>query len=185
MRHSFAVCSLVEAYASGADVPAFLVKPETLLRWLEQACRQRARKWRARRGAGRPPLPEETVQLVPRLGKENRNWGCVRIQGELAKLGIRVGATTVRCVLRAARPGRAGSAPWAGLGELLRSRAAGVLPGGYRGTQLCRSPRLPARSRLASASFGRSCDDSRPRSAPANRSVLGATGFWRPIARQQ
>jgi carboxypeptidase family protein len=29
-----------------------------------------------------------------RLGRENRTWGCMRIQGEIAKLGIRVSATT-------------------------------------------------------------------------------------------
>ena len=105
---------------------AFLVKPETLLRWHREASRRRWRRWRARRRGGRPPLPEETVELIIRLGRENRSWGSVRVQGELAKLGIRVGATTVRRILR-----RAGLGPaprrgqcWA---EFLRSRAAGVL----------------------------------------------------------
>jgi hypothetical protein len=47
-----ALCRLL----SRARWAAFLVKPETLLRWLEQACRRRARKWRAQRRAGRPHL---------------------------------------------------------------------------------------------------------------------------------
>jgi len=105
---------------------AFLVKPETLLRWHREASRRRWRKWRARRRGGRRPLPEETVELIIRLGRENRSWGYVRVQGELAKLGIKVGATTVRRILR-----RAGLGPaprrgqgWAGF---LRSQAAGVL----------------------------------------------------------
>ena len=105
---------------------AFLVKPETLLRWHREASRRRWRRWRAQRREGRPPLPEETVELIVRLATENRSWGCVRVQDELAKLGIRVGATTVRRILR-----RAGLGPaprrGQGWGEFLRSQASGVL----------------------------------------------------------
>jgi hypothetical protein len=105
---------------------AFLVKPETLLRWHREASRRRWRRWRAQRRDGRPPLREETVQLIVRLAGENRSWGCVRVQGELAKLGLRVGATTVRRILRRAG---LGPAPRRGQGwaEFLRSQAAGVL----------------------------------------------------------
>ena len=105
---------------------AFLVKPETLLRWHKEASRRRWRRWRAQRREGRPPLPEETVQLIVRLARENRSWGCVRVQGELAKLGTRVGATTVRRILRRAGlgPARRRGQGW---GEFLRSQAAGIL----------------------------------------------------------
>ena len=104
---------------------AFLVTPATLLRWHRQAGRRKWRAWRRQRGPGRPSMSAELVELIARLGRENRSWGCVRIQGELRKLGIRVGATSVRRVLR--RHGL-GPAPrrgptWA---EFLRAQAEGM-----------------------------------------------------------
>jgi putative transposase len=77
----------------------FLVTPQTLLRWRRELVR---RKWtyRKARRPGRPPLDAEVVALVLRMARENPRWGCVRICGELRKLGIRVGATTIRMLLR-------------------------------------------------------------------------------------
>src|SRR6266566_4237700 len=77
----------------------FLVTPQTLLRWHRELVR---RKWtyRNKRQPGRPPLDAEVVALVLRMARESPRWGCVRICGELRKLGIRVGATTVRTLLR-------------------------------------------------------------------------------------
>ena len=68
--------------------PAFLVTPGTLLRWHRESGRRKWRAWRRRRGPGRPPMSTEVVELIIRLGRENRSWGCVRVQGELRKLGI-------------------------------------------------------------------------------------------------
>jgi hypothetical protein len=67
----------------------FIVTPATLLAWHRALVK---RKWTCRRrGSGRPPLDEEIRRLVVRMAKDNPRWGYVRIQGELRKLGLRVG----------------------------------------------------------------------------------------------
>jgi putative transposase len=102
----------------------FLVSPQTLLRWHRELVR---RKWSYRhRSLGRPPLDPAARDLVLRFARENPGWGCVRIQGELRKLGVRVGATTIRSVLRRAGLGpapRRGGPSWT---EFLRAQAQGI-----------------------------------------------------------
>src|SRR6266567_8647861 len=73
----------------------FFVRPQTLLRWHRELVR---RKWTYRRKGkpGRPPIDPDVRALVIRLGRENGRWGCIRIQGELRKVGICIGATTIR-----------------------------------------------------------------------------------------
>src|SRR5208283_1425411 len=50
-------------------------------RWHREAAKHKWRRWRKQRGPGRPSMASELVGLVVRLGRENRSWGCVRIQG--------------------------------------------------------------------------------------------------------
>jgi putative transposase len=79
---------------------AFLVRPETLLRWHRRLV---ANHWTfPHRRPGRPPVAGEVRELVLRLARENTSWGYVRIAGELRKLGTDVSATLVRNILRAA-----------------------------------------------------------------------------------
>ncbi len=76
---------------------SFLVTPETILGWHRSLVRKR---WiYPRRRPGRPTLPEETVELICRLARENPRWGYLRIVGELKKLGVTVSKTSVATVL--------------------------------------------------------------------------------------
>ena len=87
------------------------------------------RKWtyRRKRTGGRPLLDPDTRELILRLGRENRTWGCIRIQGELAKLGIRASATTIRTLLRRAGLGPSPRRSGPSWSEFLRAQARGII----------------------------------------------------------
>src|SRR5947207_6908609 len=105
---------------------SFVVSPQTLLRWHRELVR---RKWTYKQtsAAGRPPIPDEVRELILRMGRENPRWGCVRIRGELAKLGIGVSATAIRTLLRRSGLGPAPRRSGPTWGEFLRNQARGVL----------------------------------------------------------
>ncbi|MGM1058566.1 integrase core domain-containing protein [Saccharothrix sp. Mg75] len=104
----------------------FPVTPGTLLAWHRRLI---ARQWdySARRRTGRPPTRAAVKSLVLRLAQENPRWGHRRIQGESARLGHRIAASTVWQILHDAgidpAPRRTGPT-WK---EFLTAQAQGII----------------------------------------------------------
>ena len=92
---------------SRAALIGMLVQPETVLGWHRELVRRRWAAFGRRRGPGRPGLDPELQELILRMARDNPRWGCVRVRGELIKLGHTVSATAIRNLLRRNRIGPA------------------------------------------------------------------------------
>ena len=71
-----------------------IVRPDTVIRWHRAGFRSYWR-WKSRRRRGRPTVPLEIRRLIREMSTANPLWGAPRIHGELLKLGIDIGQTSV------------------------------------------------------------------------------------------
>src|SRR5450755_2176776 len=104
-----------------------LVTPGTILRWHRDIVRRRWGRLSRRGRSGRPATHRKVRPVVLRLARENESWGCRRIHGELAGLGITVAPSTVWEILKNAGTGPAPRRDGPGRAGFLRSQAQGIL----------------------------------------------------------
>ena len=97
-----------------------IVRPETVLRWHRAGFRSYWR-WKSRRRPGRPSVPIEIRQLIREMSTANPLWGAPRIHGELIKLGIDIGQTSVAKYMARRR-----GPPSQGWKPFLRTHADGI-----------------------------------------------------------
>jgi hypothetical protein len=90
-----------------AALVGLLVQPATVLGWHRELVQKRWAAFGRRCGPGRPALDPQIQALILPMAKGNPKWGCVRVRGELLKLGYRVSATSIRKLLRKNRIGPA------------------------------------------------------------------------------
>jgi hypothetical protein len=97
-----------------------IVTPETVIRWHRAGLRSYWR-WKSKSLGGRPKLSADIRKLIRDISLANPLWGAPRIHGELLKLGIDVGQTTVgKYMARNRRP------PSQGWKTFLRNHADGI-----------------------------------------------------------
>jgi putative transposase len=90
---------------SGWRSALVIVQPETVIAWHRAGFRL-FWTWKVRRGRpGRPVVSREVRDLIRRMCRENPVWGAPRIHGELLKLGIDIGESSVsKYMVRCRKP---------------------------------------------------------------------------------
>ena len=106
-----------------------ILKPETVIRWHRAGFRAWWR-WKSRPRGGRPGTPDELRQLIREMSVANPLWGAPRIHGELLKLGMDVGQTTVAKYMAKRR--RPPSQGWRTLFTIVGERHLGHVLASYQ-----------------------------------------------------
>jgi len=110
---------LCRLFPNACDALA-IVRPETVVRWHRAGFRSYWR-WKSNRQLGRPAVSAEIRQLIRDMSIANPLWGAPRIHGELLKLGIDVGQTSVAKYMARRR-----GPPSQGWKTFLRNHADGI-----------------------------------------------------------
>ena len=97
-----------------------IVRPETVIRWHRAGFRSYWH-WKSRHRCGRPTVSLEIRQLIRQMSIANPLWGAPRIHGELLKLGIDIGQTSVAKYMARRR-----APPSQGWKTFLRNHADGI-----------------------------------------------------------
>ena len=95
-----------------------IVQAETVIRWHRAGFRAYWR-WKSRPRGGRPTITAEIRELIRTMSIANPLWGAPRIHGELLKLGIDIGQTSVAKYMAKGR-----APPSQGWKTFLRNHAA-------------------------------------------------------------
>ena len=84
---------------------AFIMQASTVIGWHRKGFRL-FWTWKIRRSRpGRPKVPKEVRELIRTMSRENPLWGAPKMHGELLKLGIDIGETSVsKYMMRRRRP---------------------------------------------------------------------------------
>ena len=83
LRHSdrFFFSVLTNIFSSWKST-LLIIKPEAVIRWHQQGFKLYWR-WKSRPKSGRPKIPQEQIDLIKWIAKENHLWGAPRIHGEI------------------------------------------------------------------------------------------------------
>src|SRR5688572_2188456 len=95
------LCSVWRDWRSGIHI----VQASTVVRWHQKGFRL-FWTWKIRHGRpGRPTVASEVRDLIRTMSRQNPLWGAPKIHGELLKLGINIGETSVsKYIIRRRRP---------------------------------------------------------------------------------
>ena len=97
-----------------------IVRPETVIGWHRAGFRLFWR-WKSRRHGGWPRIAPEIRRLIRDMSLANPLWGAPRIHGEMLKLGVAIGQTSVAKYMARGRRG-----PSQGWRTFLRNHADGI-----------------------------------------------------------
>ena len=95
LRHQLAVLQQAAPRRRGWRGAVQIVQPATVVAWHRRLFAWQWR-WRStRKRLGRPPISVDVRALIRKMHHANPLWGAPHIHGELQKLGIEIGETTV------------------------------------------------------------------------------------------